>query len=131
VLHPNQFHVNEAWIVFKLNDKPMHTQQDGDFDFIALMDAASGFILSSAPVSAMVAEPTQMESRRLLKQARAHKREWPKTLFVPADQPARYLCAEAERQGIGVVRVAEDQLLHFIGEAREGFREHFGRAGWQ
>jgi hypothetical protein len=48
VLHPNQFQVNEAWIVFKLNDEPLHTVRDGDFDFIALMDAASGFIVSSS-----------------------------------------------------------------------------------
>ena len=126
MLHPNQFQVNEAWIAFKLNDGPIHTEQDGDFDFIALMDAASCFIVSSGPVPASIAEPTQAESRRLLKQGQAHKKQLPKTLFVPAGQPARFLSAEAERQGIDVIRVPEDQLLLFIGEAREGFRERFG-----
>jgi hypothetical protein len=28
MLHPNQFQINEAWIVFKLNDEPIHTELD-------------------------------------------------------------------------------------------------------
>lgn len=126
VLHPNQFQVNEAWIAFKLNDRPIHTEQDGDFDFIALMDAASCFILSSAPVPANVAELTELESRRLLQRGQEHKQQLPKTLLVPSGQPAQFLAAAARRKGIEVVRVEENQLLIFIGEAREGFRERFG-----
>lgn len=126
MLHPNQFKVNEAWIAFMLNDGPIHTERDGDFDFFALMDAASCFILSSMPVPAEQAEPTQLESKRLLKEGQAHKKRWPKTLFVPTEQPAQFLIVEAERLGIGIVRVAEEQLSPFIGEALEGFRERFG-----
>ena len=44
-VHPNQFHVDEAWIVFKLNDEPLRTDRDGLFNIICLMDAASCFIL--------------------------------------------------------------------------------------
>jgi len=129
VLNPGQFEVNEAWIAFKLNDRALHTEQDGDFDFIALMDAASCFILSSAPVQVSLAEPTQAESKQLLKQGRAHRKQWPKTLFVSADQPARYLSAEAERHGITVIRVEQDRLLPFIGEARADFKLHFESRG--
>jgi hypothetical protein len=125
VLHPNQFQVNKAWIIFKLNDAPIPTTLDGDFNFIALMDAASCFILSSAPVAASAAEPSKMEAKRLLKEGQAHKQQLPKTLFIPSDQPAIILTAEAERQGITVVRVPEDQLLLFVGDAREGFKERF------
>ena len=128
MLHPNQFSVNEAWIAFKLNDGPIHTAVDGDFDFIAVMDAASCFIVSSAPVPAQVAEPTKIEAKRLLRQGQSHKKQLPKTLFIPTNQPAQYLALEAERQGITVVRVPEHQLTVFIGEAREGFRERFGGA---
>lgn len=127
-LHPNQFQVNEAWIAFKLNDAPIHTEEDGDFNFIALMDAASCFILSSTSISANAAEPSSLESKRILKEGQAHKQQLPKTLFIPDDQPAALLSAEAERQGVTVIRVPENQLLLFIGEAREGFRERFGSA---
>ena len=125
-MHPNQFTVNEAWLVFKLNDEPIHTERDGAFNFLALMDAASCFILSSTPVSASQVEPTKLQSKRLLKEGQSHKKRWPKTLFVPTDLAVQLLTAEAEQFGVRVVRVSEDQLSAFITEAREGFREHFG-----
>ena len=131
VLHPNQFHVNEAWIAFKLNDAPIPTGSDGDFNLIALMDAASCFLLSSALVPAIAAEPSKLEAKRLLKEAQAHKQQLPKTLFIPSDQPAALLTSEAARQGITVVRVPKDQLLLFIGEARESFRERFSGGSTQ
>jgi hypothetical protein len=130
-MHPSQFQVNEVWIAFKLNDAPIITESDGDFNFIALMDAASCFILSSTPVSASAAEPSTMEVRRLLKQAHAHKQQWPQALFVSSDRMADYLTPEAEDHGITVVRVLEEQLLTFIGEAREEFKERLGGGSLQ
>ncbi len=130
-MHPDQFAVNEAWIAFKLNDEPILTEADGNFDFIALMDAASCYIVSSTPVSATLAQPTEMEAKQLLAKGQARKNELPTTLFIPTDQPAQFLELEAQRQGIKVVRIAEEQLLVFIGDAREGFRERFGSAGVQ
>jgi hypothetical protein len=129
VLHPNQFQVNEAWIAFKLNDEPIHTELDGDFYFLALMDAASCFILSYIPVAAKAAEPTQMESKHLLEQGKSHKMQVSKILFIPVEQPARFLVAEAKRIGIDIVRVEEYQLHIFIGEAREAFGEHLSGGG--
>ena len=131
MLHPNQFHINEAWIAFRLNDAPIHTEADGDFNLIAFMDAASCFILSSTLVPASAAEPSKMEAKRLLKEGKAHKHQLPQTLFIPTNQAAKLLTVEAERQGITVVRVPEDQLLLFVGEAREGFRERFGGSSTQ
>ena len=131
VLHPTQFKVNEAWVAFRLNDEPIHTQLDGDFHFFALMDAASGFILNSAPVPVEQAEPTRLESLRLLKEAQTHKQRWPKTLFVSSEQPARFLVAEAEVLGIEVIGAQEVRLGHLIDEAQEGFRERFGGQGAQ
>jgi hypothetical protein len=126
VLHPNQFQVNEAWIAFKLNDAPVCTESDGDFNLVALMDAASCFILSTTLVSVSAPEPSKIEAKRLLKEGQAHKQQLPKTLFVPNDQPAKFLIAEAERQGVTVIRVPDDDLLPFVGGARDGFKERFG-----
>lgn len=120
MLYPNKFQVNEAWITFKLNDQPVHTGQDGDFNIFALMDAASCFLLGFVPVSVKSAEPSKLESLRLLNQGHAHKKRWPRTLFVPSEQAVTLLTAEAEGLGIGVVRISEDHLLSFIGEARQG-----------
>ena len=67
-----------------------------------------------------------LRPKRLLKEARAHKDARPKTLFIPNELLANNLALEAERQKVTIVRVAESQLLVFIGEAREGFSERFG-----
>jgi hypothetical protein len=126
MLNPSEFQVNEAWIAFKVNDAPIRTEADGDFNCVALMDAASCFILSTTFVPAKETEMSILEVRRMLKEGQAHKQTLPKTLFIPSDQPANNLAVEAERQSVAVVRVPEDQLLLFIGEARESFKQRFG-----
>jgi hypothetical protein len=131
MLHPDQFTVNEAWLVFKLNDRPIRTELEGDFNCIALMDAASCFILGNTFAPAGEPEPSTMAVRRLIDEAKAHKRQLPKTLFIPSGQFLSVLPAEAERQGIAIVRVPEEQLLVFVGAARESFNEHFGGGSLQ
>jgi hypothetical protein len=90
------------------------------------MDAASCFILGTTFAPAGKAKPSKIAVRGLPKDARAHENQLPRTLFVPAGQFDRILPAEARRQGIDVVRAPEEQLLGFIGEARELFKDHFG-----
>lgn len=128
MLDPSQFRVNEAWIVFTLNDAPIRAGEDGLFNVFALMDAASCFILSTGLVSSVSPEPSSIESERLLSEGQAHKQQLPATLFVPSTMSATLLAAAAERQGITVIRVPDNQLLSFVGEAREGFRERIGRS---
>jgi len=126
-LDPNEVDVNEAWIVFQLNETPIRTEADGHFNCVVLMDAASCFILGMTMVLAGEAEPSKVAVQRLLEEAKAHKQKPADKLFVPSGQFTRIVPAEAERQGIGVVRVAETELLPMIGEARDSFKEHFGR----
>jgi hypothetical protein len=128
MLHPNQFEVNETWIAFRINNAPIRTEIDGDFNCIALMDAASCFILSSELIPVTAEESTQVDLRRLFEDAQRHKQQLPKTLFVPDEEVIDLLIREATRQNIDVVRVAESELLIFIREAREGFAEEFEEA---
>lgn len=125
-LHPSQFQINEAWIAFTLNEIPFMTRDEGDFNIFALMDAASCFLLAQEFVSAEESGPSMAHARGLFKTAEAHKNQLPKTLFIPADEPAWALYDEARRHGIEVVRVSTEELLPIIGEAREMFRERFG-----
>jgi hypothetical protein len=89
------------------------------------MDAASCFILSSEFIPATAAEPTQAAFRRLLKDAKRHKQQLPRTLFVPREDVADRVTLEVTQQSIEVVRVPESELLIFIGEAREAFAKRF------
>jgi hypothetical protein len=125
MLHPNQFEVNEAWILFRLNGAPIRTEQDGDFNCLALMDAASCFILGSEMIPVPAQEPTRAEFRRMLKHAHRPEQQLPETLFIPLEDVADLAAQEATKQSIEVVRVSEAELLVFIGEARQGFAERF------
>ena len=82
--------------VLKLNDAPIRTKSDGNFNFIALMDAASCFILSSAPVPTNATEPSRMEAVRLLNEGQTHKRQLPKTLFISSELKFRHTPRSAE-----------------------------------
>lgn len=129
MLHPSQFQVNEAWIAFQLNGAPIRTERDGLFNCVALMDAASCFIFGMVMVPMDESEPSKLETRRLLKIGWAHKKQYPSKLFVPTGRFPTILPAEAERQHISVAPVLDSQLLVFIGEARQGFRERFESGG--
>ena len=129
VLHPNQFKVNEAWIVFRLNDTPIHTDQDGSFNCICVMDAASCYLLNAELIPASEGEPSPKQVHNILSTAWEKNEHYPKTVFIPAREFPNALKSEAERLGITVISVPEDQLLLFIGEAREGYKENMGRTG--
>ena len=128
MLHPSQFIVNEAWIIFRINDAPIETDADGAFNCLALMDAASCFILGSEFIAADHNEPTELEVRRLLKQGQNHKQQLPKKLFIGCGQPKDSIGRVAKQQGVDVMEVVESELDVFIGEARDGFRERFSRS---
>ena len=123
-LNPNQFQVNEAWIAFQLNETPIRTGKDGAFNCICLMDAASCYILVTELISTLETELSPRQARDMLTAAWAKKGDFPQTLFLPAGRFPCNLKAEAERLGMAVVFTPEDRLLVFIGEARDGYREH-------
>lgn len=131
MFHPNQFHVNETWIAFQLNEAPLITDRDGDFNIIALMDAASCFILGMIYVELNVLESSHLEAKKLLKTGYDHKKQFPKEMIVPNHMVADVLILEAQSSGIKVRREAEQKLKIFLNEARESFREHLGQGRMQ
>ena len=124
-MHPEHFRVNEAWIAFQLNGAPIHTEQDGSFDVICLMDAASCYILGNVFIPVGASEPSEVDATRLLKEGWSHKKQYPTTLFVPRGQFTTGLTVAAERHHISVEAVPESQLTVFVRDAREGFQDHF------
>jgi len=130
VLHPSQFEVGDAWIAFRLNDRPIATLEDGSFNCVSIMDAASCYIFGAEMVPAEDEKMSQFHARRLLQAALSKSERYPATMFVPEGQFQGALAAEAARKSITVVSVPESQLLVFTGEAIAGYREHMqGKSG--
>lgn len=125
MLHPSQFEVNEAWIAFRLNGAPIRTERDGDFHCLALMDAASCFILCMEMVSMSDSGPSRQVVRRLLDAGEAQGKARPKTLFVAKQEASDSLATEASSRSIEIVGVPESELLAFVSDARKGFAERF------
>src|SRR5690606_31984219 len=125
MLEPNQFKENEAWVAFQLNDDPVRTLQDGNFNCVALMDAASGIILGTAFVSVAEQEPPALELRRLVETSEERSNFNPVTLLSSKRKYQSAVSAAANRVGIVVVPVQESELVALSGEAWQGFRVHF------
>jgi len=126
MLHPSQFSINEAWVAFQLNEAPIQIGSGEPVNCVALMDAASCFVLMTILVPAGEPEPSEAEAKKMFNQAYSHKQQMPATLFIPAGYAGTCLEHEAERHNATVIRIPEDQLAVFIGEARQAFAERFG-----
>ncbi len=129
MLEPGNFEQGEAWVVFQLNDAPVRTAQDGDFNCIALMDAASGHIFGTMAVAVAQGEPSAFEVRRLFDSCLEGGAQVPSTLLIPKGQFGTALPAEAERRGITAAHVHEANLAGLTSPATQSFREHVQRAG--
>ena len=131
MFHPSQFRVNQTWIVFQLNEAPVITDRDGDFNIITLMDAASCFILGACNIRSSASELSHVEAKTLLKAGFDHKKQYPEEIIIPSHMVADVLILEAQSNGIKAKREVEQALGVFIDEAREGFREHMGQGRMQ
>jgi hypothetical protein len=123
-LHPSQFKVNEAWILFQLSREPIITERDGPAVCFGLMDAASCYMLSgtfSPGTDDKVLSKKNVQE--LLKKGWAHKKEYPTRLFAPQELLNGDIEASAQREGIAVVCVPESQLLAIIGEVQKEFQK--------
>lgn len=126
MLNPCDYSVNEAWIVFRLNDTPVETEQDGDFNVVCLMDAASCYILGNEFVPARVAEAPEFVAERLIETGRVRANVLPQKLLLSSGFGSAQFARVAKRSGIKSERVPDNKLTAFLSEARNGFREHIG-----
>jgi len=82
-LTPDQFDVNEAWIVAR-----MHTVmfvQNEPADIYVLLDAASTYLLGH--LAYLGEAPSRQELADLFKHARKQSKRWPKKLLIPREDP--------------------------------------------
>lgn len=124
-LHPKGFKVNEAWVAFRINSLPVRTEEDGDFDCLALMDAASCYILGMEMVPLQDPGASAASLVRLLQNGEAQSGCLPGTLYLGGHDHSVAL-AHAVGGRVGeVISVPESALTGIIGEAKREFSERF------
>lgn len=123
-IDPHNFSPNAAWLLFKLNDAPVRTEADGDFNVLAIMDVATGLILGMEFIDSLAAEPSEFEARNLLASAESQAGRKPQRLFVNSEEKMAQIIAAANVMGLEVVPEAASSLSPLTQEAREGFAAH-------
>ena len=117
-LHPQQFEVNEAWIAFRLNGTPVRTERDGDFNCIALMDAASCFLLGSQFIPVTAPEPTRAQFRSLFHDLRHTWASWHVQNGTPLFALQELGGWETERMVRRYAHLSADHLAQWAGHAQ-------------
>ena len=123
-INPNDFDQNEAWILFQLNDAPVRTEMDGDFNIMAIMDVATGLMLGVEFVGIPTEELSEFAYRKLLASAETEAGEYPRQILVNSMQNVHQLVTASNAKGIEVVSESEGNLDPITKEAREGFITH-------
>lgn len=126
MVHPSEYSPNEAWVFFKLNHVPVSTEQEGEFDVFAVMDAASLYILGTELVPVGSLGHATSKIRSLLETAHSQSSVWPERLLISEENSVAHLMSEADSSGIAVHAVSEAELAKFTNEACQGFKAHFG-----
>lgn len=123
-MHPDQFAVNEAWIIFRLFDDPMQVQDvTGGVAGFGLMDAGSTCMLNFQllPVGRDFSE---LEARSFFQSLKVPKPPRPpRRLFFGSDVDSDALTEEASRLKIPFVLVNPTELDGIVAAARNGFSD--------
>jgi TolA-binding protein len=116
----DQFQVNQAWVLFKLDSLVFVGGQP--IDIYVLMDAASEYIFGQLLVLEDV--PDEMETQELFKKAFKIKKKWPQKLLLVKGDPAETLFVEqAEKRKIKVEIVPLSYLEPLIEPAKQSFEK--------
>lgn len=123
-MDPGKFKQNEAWLLFRLNDGPIPTMADGDFNAFAIMEITTGMIFGMEMVGVSEDEISEIRSRRLLAGAKSQAGSLPERIFIEEHRNATDFVSAAEALGIRVDKADARDIAALTKEAREGFAAH-------
>jgi hypothetical protein len=126
-IDPKKFGRNEAWLLFQLNDAPVQTERDGDYNALAIMELSSGMIFGMEMVQVAEPEMSEFQSRKLLAAAEAQAGSRPQRLFIDSERKADNLSSVAAAMGISIERAPSGELAPLSRDARDGFAAHISR----
>lgn len=129
MLEPSSFDANDAWVVFRLNDAPLHTEADGDFDVLCIMDAASRYIFGNELMPVQSLEVPESAAARLIEAGRSQAQSLPHRLILASEFDLTGFTALADRLGVEVQWATEEELSPLTSQTRGNFQETMARRG--
>jgi hypothetical protein len=124
-IKPELYSENEAWILFQLNDRPVETSADGDFNVLAIMDVSTSLIHGMEFIPTSVEDLSEFEAKKLLHSAETQGGAKPNYLFVDSTQKHDRVKRAAAALGIKTVPKEGKSLDVITEEARVGFSARF------
>jgi hypothetical protein len=121
----NQFAVNEAWLVVKVNDFPLLVGEDA-YDMYVIMDVASTYVFGHVLSNAADDAPPEEDVQALFMKAWAAKRQWPKRLMLTGNTPVeRVFRLVAENNGIAIESVSLSSVSALVRPVKKSFASGF------
>lgn len=127
MITPDQFRVNEAWIIAKINEQFLYVQ-DEPYDSYVLMDAASCYVFGHVLSRVVDEAPREKDVKELFQTAFEGKNQWADILILTGNTPADDVFRkEAEQKGLYVKIINESDLETILGPLKETFASVFMR----
>lgn len=125
-MHPRDFEVNQTWLAFRVNQRPILAEGQA-LDLFILQDAASMFIFGNAFAAHEDEAPSEEDVSALLHDAWAKQHVWPGELVL-AGKPSRSnaFAVVARQLDIPVRSVPEAQMSFYIKDVQASLEEFLG-----
>ena len=125
MLTPDQFRVNEAWIVIRVNEEFLFVK-DEPYDIYVLIDAASTYVFGHVLARVVDEAPKKKDVEALFKNAWKAKKQWAKQLIITEHSKADAVFrTQAERIGLSIKVVPLSELEPIVGPLKESFASGF------
>ena len=125
MLTHDQFAVNEAWIVVKVNDTPLFVKDD-PYDMFVIMDAASAYVFGHALCKASEGSPQENDVKTIFKKGWDAKHQWPNRLILSDNSSAQMIFGKiAEENNINVAYIPLSDLTPLVKTLRDSFASSF------
>jgi len=125
MLTPDQFRVNEAWIVVRVNEAFLFVK-DEPYDIYVLMDADSCYVLGHVLSRVTNEAPHEKDVEALFKKAWEAKNQWAEKLILTENSIAEDVFRkQAEQNSLSVSIVPLSDLEPIVGPLKESFASDF------
>lgn len=125
MLTPDQFRVNEAWIVVRVNEAFLFVK-DEPYDIYVLMDADSCYVLGHVLSRVTNEAPHEKDVEALFKKAWEAKNQWAEKLILTENSIAEDVFRkQAEQNSLSVSIVPLSDLELIVGPLKESFASDF------